>query len=62
MVVYKTDKYERVNVEDSQTVASAHPVLQELAQRLSRNASPLTLTLSSHYLPAVTEFPLISQD
>lgn len=51
-----------MNVKDSQTAVAAHPVLQQLAQRLSKNASPLTLTLSSHYFPAVTEFPLISLD
>lgn len=60
MIVYKTDKSERINVKDSQTAVGAQPVLQQLAQRPSENVSPLTLTLSSHYFPAVTEFPLIS--
>lgn len=41
-------------------MVSPHPPLQQRTQGLTKNVSAMTLTLSTHYFPAVTEFPLIS--
>lgn len=50
-----------MNVKDSQAALAALPALQQLAQRLRKNAS-LDSDIELAFFPAVTEFPLISPD